>query len=92
MRGTYSGSLTHLQGKTALLRLPPEKGFVLAQFDDQTLTRSGRPMPQLTVLDYEPHARFPTEQKKDYPEPPQDALGFGWHVFRKTEFSIEEEA
>ena len=67
--GTYVGPIAHLRGKTALLRTATH-GHVVAQFDDRTLTRSGKPMPQLTVLDYEPHARFPTEQQQDYPEPP----------------------
>jgi len=57
---------------------------VLAQFDDRKLTRSGHPFQ--SVLEYEPHSRFPTQQLPD--EPPRDALGFGWHVFRKEEFEI----
>lgn len=40
---TYIGPLQHLKGKGALLRYPPEKGFVLAQFDDLKLRRSGEP-------------------------------------------------
>lgn len=38
MHGIYVGPMTHLQGKTALLR-PLERTQVLAQFDDTTATR-----------------------------------------------------
>lgn len=87
--GTYVGPIAHLKGKTALLRTATH-GHVVAQFDDRTLTRSGKPMPKLTVLDYEPHARFPTEQQQDYPEPPADALGFGWHAFPASDFEEDQ--
>jgi hypothetical protein len=42
--GTYCGPIPHLIGKTALLR-EATHGPVVAQFDDQRLTRSGEPIP-----------------------------------------------
>lgn len=42
--GTYRGTIPHLIGKTALLRTATH-GHVVAQFDDQALTRSGEPLP-----------------------------------------------
>lgn len=90
--GTYNGPVAHLRGKSALLQpCSALRDCVLAQFDDRDLTRSGKPLPRLTVLDYEPHARFPTEQLRDYPEPPADALGFGWHAFPHDHFTINQE-
>ena len=70
MRGTYIGPLQHLQGKTAMLREPPEEGYVMAQFDDMLVTRSGNPLPNFL--------------------PNHDALGFGWHVFKRNDFEVEE--
>lgn len=72
MRGTYIGSIEHLKGKTSLLRKMPEEGFVAAQFDDIQLTRSGVRLPKLTWRD----------------KPPDDALGYGWHLFRAMDFEI----
>lgn len=83
---TYVGPIAHLVGKTALIR---GENPILAQFDDMTATRSGRPIPKQAVLGFEPHARFPTVQLEDYPEPPHDALGFGWHEFSATDFKEE---
>lgn len=88
---TYTGPLTHLKGKTALVR-DTEAG-VLAQFNETRLLRSGRAWP--TVLVYEPHARFPTEQPIDESNsssPPSDALGFGWHLFAVEDFSAPDSA
>lgn len=66
--GTYVGPIAHLRGKSALLQpCSALRDCVLAQFDDQDLTRSGKPLPQL-------------------PEPPADALGFGWHAFPASDF------
>lgn len=45
---TYIGPIVHLKGCTAILRFPPEEGYVVAQFDDATLTLSG--VPADTVL------------------------------------------
>ncbi|XAO53929.1 hypothetical protein [Pseudomonas phage Max] len=85
-RGIYRGPIPHLIGKTALLR-EATHGHVVAQFDDWSLTRSGDPIPRTrTVLEYEPHARFPTEQQEPLPEPPADALGYGWHAFPAEDF------
>lgn len=83
--GTYRGPIPHLIGEGALLRKTAE-GKVLAQFDDPNLTWSGNPIKKLTVLVYEPHARFPTEQQVDHPGPPPDALGYGWHEFSPEHF------
>lgn len=73
LRGTYVGKLPHLIGQGAMLRRPPEPGIVLAQFDDPTLTRSD---PQ-----------FQTTECCD--ESSTNTLGFGWHVFRASDFNIE---
>lgn len=70
MQGTYIGPLGHLKGKTAMLRKMPEEGYVVAQFDDRTLTRSGEPV------------------RTEFDNPPSDALGYGWHAFRASEFDI----
>lgn len=85
--GVYTGALVHLMGKSALLRFPPEEGYVLAQFDDRSLTRSGQVLQTLSLQD-EPHSRFQTLQESD--SPPADALGYGWHVFKAAEFEVEE--
>lgn len=80
---TYTGPLTHLQGKRAMIR-DATHGHVVAQFDDPKLRRSGEPWP--TVLEDEPHARFaryPVERD----EPPWDALGYGWHAFPADQFT-----
>lgn len=70
--GTYHGPIAHLKGKTALLR-DATHGHVVAQFDDRTLTRSGKPMTE------------------DAPEPPADALGFGWHAFPASHFEEDRD-
>lgn len=49
---TYVGPLEHLKSKGALIRTATH-GCVVAQFDDTTLTRSGKPF---TVADDEPPA------------------------------------
>ena len=88
-QGTYVGSVVHLKGKTALLQEHcTRQEYCLAQFDDSTLTRSGKPLPKLSVLSYEPHARHPSEELVDYPEPPKDSLGFGWCVFHSSDFML----
>ena len=66
----YVGPLEHLRGKRALTRLATH-GYVVAQFNDMTLTRSGR------IID-------PSENALT--EPPADALGFGWHAFPLKDF------
>lgn len=80
--GTYKGPIQHLIGKTALLR-DAAPGFVEAQFDDRTLTRSGIAL-RLVVCELvgQPEAM-------GQPEPPRDALGYGWHNFPKTEFNLD---
>ena len=90
----YVGSLRHLRGKGAagaLIRDGASPDRVLAQFDNRLLTRSGRPFPTMTELEYEPHARYPTERQVDYPTPPEDCLGFGWHEFDRSDFAMDEE-
>ena len=67
---TYVGPLEHLRGKRAMTRLATH-GYVVAQFDDPALTRSGR------VIE-------PSEHR--FSEPPTDALGYGWHAFPKNDF------
>lgn len=85
----YSGPLAHLRDKTALIRPGYAPDQVLAQFDDHTATRSGKPFAEVTrttVLDYEPHARFPTERRALANTPPADCLGYGWHLFPADHF------
>lgn len=86
----YVGPLTHLRGKGALLRDTSSPDRILAQFDDTTLTLSGAPIPQMTVLEYEPHARFPVEVPADLPMPTTDCLGFNWHLFPRSDFEVAE--
>lgn len=74
MPTTYIGPLAHLRGRTAQIRLSPEDGYVMAQFDDAWLTRSGNPIPH---RDSRPGGTLPV-----------DALGFGWHVFKRNEFKV----
>lgn len=74
--GTYIGHIAHLVGQKAILRFPPEKGFTLAQFDDPFLRKSTAE--RLTFGQVYGDEREGT--------PPDDALGFGWHVFRSDEF------
>ena len=81
---TYTGPIKHLRGKTALIR-EGQDGQLLAQFDDRHLTLSGHK--PLQVLEYEPHARFPTWQDPDHPT--ADHLGFGWHAFDAGHFTAE---
>lgn len=85
-RATYVGPIPHLQGETALIR-KIEDGGVLAQFDNIGLTLDGKGVPK--VLDYEPHARFPTWQTPD--RPPDMCLGFGWHEFAESDFTVAVE-
>lgn len=80
----YVGPIKHLQGKRALVRTGG--AIALAQFDDRLATRSGKPIPLGCRLAYEPHARFPVEVLEVTPDPPRDALGFGWHIFSAKDF------
>lgn len=86
--GIYTGGIKHLEGKTALLRdtEPFDRDKVLAQFDEHTLTRSGGPLPTVEVLEYEPHARFPTTHEELAAQPNHDCLAFGWHEFDRNDF------
>lgn len=77
-RGTYIGMIPHLIGQGALLRDPGVPGKVVAQFDNRTLRRLN-PEP----LDVE-------GQVLHVDRLPDDALGFGWHVFRAKEFAVDE--
>lgn len=74
MPATYIGPLAHLKGKTAHLQLLLEPEYVMAQFIDVWLTRSGNPIPH---RDNRPGGTLPV-----------DALGFGWHVFKRNEFEV----
>jgi len=83
----YIGPIAHLKGETAIIRTTTH-GCVVAQFDKRSLTKSGKPWDK--VLEYEPHARFPSLVEPD--EPPADALGFGWHAFPEKDFErLQEE-
>lgn len=84
----YMGDIKHLQGQRAILRNvePFNPDRVLAQFDKLDLTLSGNPIPKRIVLEYEPHARFPTEQEVPFEHPPKDCLAFGWHEFDQDDF------
>lgn len=90
-KGTYVGPIERLKGKTALLQFPNyPSATVRAQFDDTSLTRSGKPALK-TELYYEPHARFPSERTvRRTEEPGPDDLGYGWHVFSADHFTWEE--
>ena len=81
----YAGPLAHLKGATALIQETAD-GRVLAQFDDKYLTRDGKPWEK--VLEYEPHARFPSFVDPD--QPPAEALGYGWHRFHADDFDASE--
>ncbi len=71
-KGVYVGAISHLVGKSASLRFPPEESHVLAQFDEMNLTRK---------------QAHPAPERFDGPWP-DDSLGLGWHVFRKEEFDV----
>jgi len=87
---TYRGPIKHLQGEKALVR-KVDSATLLAQFNDVTLTRDGKPLVlQREVSDYEPHAAYPTTMLEDIPEPPRVALGYGWHEFPTEHFQLEE--
>lgn len=67
----YIGPIEHLKGRGALLRTPPEGGFVMAQFYSKWLTMKGL---------------------VSFGKPvPDDSLGIGWHVFRRSDFKVDEE-
>ena len=87
--GVYIGSIKHLKGQSALLQESADGSTVLAQFNDLNLTLSGSKILKKEILEYEPHARFPTIREVDYTEPPKDALAFGWHVFQRLDFKID---
>ena len=70
IHGEYIGKEVHLRGKGAMLRI--WNGIALAQFDDTVLTLSG--------------VRTFSESECSHPEPPKDALGFGWHLFSARDF------
>lgn len=74
MPWAYIGPLAHLKGKTALCRNTPEEGWVAAQFDDRTLTLSGKPIPRRS-------------KAKPF-ELPHDALAYGWHAFKRSDFEV----
>lgn len=80
MRGVYKGTIKHLVGKEAALKTA-KKGWILAQFEDVTATRSGIPL-TLEIL-----------RSKPREDVAYDAVGFSWHVFRPWDFDIygEEE-
>lgn len=92
-RKVYCGPLSHLRDKTALIRQDCAPDQVLAQFDDLSATRRGKPFCEVvhtTVLEYEPHARFPTEHRQLKNEPPADCLAYGWHAFPADHFKERE--
>lgn len=73
----YCGPITHLQGKTALLNPHKDESKVLAQFDDWTATLSGAPFASYG-------------QPEQHEIPPDDLLGYGWHVFPADHFKERE--
>lgn len=78
----YIGPLTHLKGKTAMLR-EATHGKVVAQFDDPKARLSNNPWPQ--EWNPEPHSQH-GGWWSDSETPPFDALGYGWHVFNPGDF------
>lgn len=69
----YCGPISHLQGKTALLNPHADDSKVLAQFDDYLATLSGVP--------FESYTQPMMDQT-----PPDELLGYGWHVFPADQF------
>lgn len=78
----YVGPLQHLKGKTALVRVATH-GKVVAQFDDRELRRSGLPWPTKTVYLGTIRPRWQVREDEKLPD---DALGYGWHVFNPEDF------
>lgn len=90
----YIGPLATLHGKGALVQATPDlaqRGVLLAQFDDVNAAKENTPFPMRyrEVIEYEPHARFPTETLVPIGLDYSRSLGFGWHEFPIDHFKIE---
>lgn len=78
MHGVYTGSdYPHLRGKGALLQNLPKTKCFLVQFDDRSLTLSGK--------------IFPWWDQNSEPDPGDPPLGFGWVPFARSDFSVDAE-
>ena len=84
----YVGPIPHLKGQTAIVRVATH-GKVVAQFDNRKLLRSGKPWPQKMVKLGRPPMQIDW-MIDDYDTLPDDALGYGWHLFNPEDFENAE--